>query len=116
MSTLIGDGMFVVDGEVFLEMTTIRSGFMSIKLAIYGREGLGYPHFHFYKNLKPESEIPESVRQGGGCLCIESANYFVHGEHTERLTSKEIKGLIKFLKEPNRTLKEISNWEYILGL
>lgn len=101
--------------ESFLEMATVKWGFMSIKLAIYGDEGNGYPHFHFFKDLKPEGGIPESYRSGGGCLTIESPNYFVHGRHTEKLNPKEIKGLIKFLKERNRTLSKYTNWEYILA-
>lgn len=102
--------------EEFLEMATIKWGFMSIKLAIYGDEGSGYPHFHFYKNLKPEEGIPASYRSGGGCLAIESANYFVHGGHQEKLNPEEIKGLRVFLKEKNRSINSITNWEYIVGM
>lgn len=104
------------NSEPFLEMATVKWGFMSIKLAIYGSEGSGYPHFHFFKNLKPEGGIPESYRSGGGCLAIESANYFIHGGHREKLDSKEIKGLIKFLNEKNKTIKSVTNWEYIIAL
>lgn len=102
--------------EEFLEMATIKWGFMSIKLAIYGDEGSGYPHFHFYKNLKPEEGVPASYRSGGGCLAIESTNYFVHGGHQEKLDSKEINGLITFLNEKNKTIDSITNWEYIIAL
>ena len=111
MNEMIGEW----DKEPFLEMATVKWGFMSIKLAIYGSEESGYPHFHFFKNLKPEGGIPESYRSGGGCLAIESVNYFVHGGHKEKLDPKEIKGLIKFLNEKNRTFKGITNWEYIVG-
>ena len=101
--------------ELFMEMATVKWGFMSIKLAIYGKERSGYPHFHFFKGLKPEGGIPDEYRNGGGCLCIESPNYFIHENHVDTLTPKEIKGLIKFLREQNKTFKSISNWEYIIG-
>lgn len=88
---------------------------MSIKLAIYGKEGTGYPHFHFFKGLKLDGGIPEEYRNGGGCLCIERPNYFVHEHHTDTLSSKEINGLIRFLKEKNKTFKSVTNWEYMIG-
>lgn len=87
------------EAEPYFEMAQVKWGFMSIKLAIYGKEG-SYPHFHFYKECAPEKGIPEEKKAGGGCLCIESANYFIHGTHTEKMNPKEINGLIAFLKSP----------------
>ena len=81
-------------------MFTAKNGFNSIKLAVWESEGPGYPHFHFYKNCKPEGGIPFSKRNGGGCICFESANYFKHGRHVDILNKTEIKGLINFLKSP----------------
>ena len=100
--------------DPFFEMATIKWGFMSIKLAIYSKEG-NYPHFHFYKNLKPEGGIPEKDRYGGGCISIEEPKYFSHATHDETMTSKEIKGLIEFLKDKNKTFDSITNWQYIIG-
>lgn len=107
----------VLDMEIedsYFEMAQVKWGFMSIKLAIYGKEGDGYPHFHFFKGCAPEKGIPENKKNGGGCICIESANYFIHGAHKDTMEPKEIDGLIKFLKAPHKTLKKITNWEYIV--
>ena len=100
--------------ESYYEMAQVKWGFMSIKLAVYGKEGK-YPHFHFYKGCAPEKGIPDEKLNGGGCLCIESANYFIHGTHTEKMSPKEIDGLIEFLRKKNRTFTSITNWEYIVG-
>ena len=104
-----------LDNEYLVEMATIKWGFMSIKLAVYENEG-SYPHFHFYKGLKPEGGIPKEYRNGGGCICLEEAKYFIHENHTETMEPKEIKGLIKFLKSPHKSFKNITNWEYIIDL
>ena len=98
----------------FIEMATVKGGFMSIKIAIYGSEGK-YPHFHFYKGIASKQGIPKEKRGGGGCICIDSANYFMHGSHTDTMDRKEIDGLIKFLKSPHKLLKEYTNWEYIIS-
>lgn len=101
--------------DPYFEMAQVKWGFMSIKLAIYGKEGDGYPHFHFYKECAPEKGIPENKRKRGGCICIESANYFIHGTHKDTMEPKEIDGLIKFLKTKNKTFTSLTNWEYIIG-
>lgn len=106
--------MEIDDYESYFEIAQVKWGFMSIKLAIYGKEG-SYPHFHFYKECAPEKGIPEEKKASGGCLCIESANYFIHGTHTEKMNPKEIDGLIAFLRKKNRTFTSITNWEYIVG-
>ena len=49
------ESSFSVD-DYFSEMVTVKGGFMSIKIAIYGSEGR-YPHFHFYKGIAPEQGI-----------------------------------------------------------
>lgn len=105
--------MEIDDYESYYEMAQVKWGLMSIKLAIYGKEG-SYPHFHFYKECAPEKGIPEEKKASGGCLCIESANYFIHGTYTEKMNPKEIEGLIEFLKSPHKSLKKITNWEYIV--
>lgn len=97
----------------YLEMAQIKWGFMSIKLAIYGDEGL-IPHFHFYKGCAPEKGIPKDKINGGGCICITSPNYFSHGNHNEKLSSKEIEGLKEFLKKQNKLDPKKNNWEMIL--
>jgi hypothetical protein len=50
----------VIDYERDLsaEMITIEGGFNNIRLAVWSNEGKRPPHFHFYKGVKPEQEIP----------------------------------------------------------
>lgn len=103
------------DYDYLTEMAVIKGGFMSIKLAIYGSEGK-YPHFHFYKGIAPEKGVPQNKISGGGCICIETANYFIHGRHTEKMDRKEIKALIDFLKSPHKQLTKYTNWEYLVTL
>lgn len=107
------ESSFSVD-DYFTEMATVKGGFMSIKIAIYGSEGR-YPHFHFYKGIAPEQGISKDRRNGGGCICIETPNYFIHGRHTEKMDRKEIDALISFLKSPHKLLKQHTNWEYIIS-
>lgn len=45
-------------------------------------------------------------KASGGCLCIESANYFIHGTHTEKMSPKEIDGLIAFLRRKTEHLHQ----------
>ena len=111
---LYSHGYDLINQHLF-EMATVKGGFMSIKLAIFGSEG-PIPHFHFYKGIAPEESIPNNGSRGGGCLCMDRPLYFNHGSHKETLSSKEIKGLIKFLQEPNKRFKSISNWVYLIGL
>lgn len=96
------------------EMTTISGSFMGIKIVVFGNEK-ECPHFHFYKGIAPEREVPKNKISGGGCICIETSNYFVHGRHTEKLNRKETNALISFLKSPHKLLKEYTNWEYIIS-
>lgn len=98
----------------FMEMSAIGGGFCSIKLSVYGNEG-SIPHFHFYKGIAPEKGIPQDV-SGGGCICITTPKYFSHGSHEERLTRKEINGMIEFLKSPNKVVKDRTNWKHIIEL
>jgi len=111
----INNESFNQDDEMFIEMATVKGGFMSIKLSVYDKEGK-YPHFHFYKGLKPEGGIPYKYRKGGGCICLDRPNYFKHSKHTETMTPKEIKRLIEFLKSPNESIITASNWEVIVSL
>lgn len=108
------DGVFYSGDERFLEMATVKWGFDSIKLAVYGSEG-PIPHFHFYKGIAPEKSIPPNTK-GGGCICIEEAKYFVHSSHKATLNNKEAEHLIDFLRMQNKTFPELTNWQYILGL
>ena len=92
---------------------TVPWGFNSIKLTVYGDEGSGYPHFHFYKECKPEGGVPRSKKIGGGCICFESANYFKHDRHNDTMNKTEIDGLMEFLKS---TVKKygMSVWNLLI--
>lgn len=94
----------------------IDGGFMGIRLAVCADENTECPHFHFFRNLKPDEEIPKVSISDGGCLAIESPNYLSHGKRTERLNPNEVKGLIRFLKSINKTNTMITNWDYIIDL
>lgn len=101
--------------HLFTEFAAVKGGFNSIKLGVFEGEGQ-IPHFHFYKNRAPEKGIPKDARSGGGCICFETPNYFLHGSHKETMDRKEIKGLIDFLKKKHETLKSVTNWEYMVSL
>ena len=103
------------ESHLFCEMATVKGGFMSIRLSVFENEGM-IPHFHFYKGIAPNKGINKSKRSGGGCICFMEPKYFSHATHDETMTSKEIKGLIEFLKAPHEIIKEISNWKYMLTL
>lgn len=93
---------------------TIPGGFSSIRLAIWPSEGDGYPHFHFYKGVAPNKGIPKEKKNGGGCICFESANYFKHDKHVDTMTPQEIRELIKFLKTPMPEYNGIILWKHML--
>ena len=94
------------------EMATCKGGFESVKLAVYGSEGEGYPHFHFYQGLSPESGIPNKG-QGGGCILFKDAKYFIHGTHRSTLERNEMKKLIPFLKQKH-LIYNVQNWIYLI--
>ena len=103
----------VIQEEVFIgEMAAIKGGFKNVKLAVWGSEGNGYPHFHFYRGVAPNAGIPNKG-QGGGCILFEKPNYFHHKTHTEYLTKRESKELVPFLKAKHETGG--TNWQFILG-
>jgi hypothetical protein len=76
------------------------------KINVYSNEGQK-PHFHLYKlNGNDEFET---------CICIYSNNYFSHGgKYTSKLNSKQCKELNDWLKNPNKTYPNLSNWEAIV--
>lgn len=83
-------------------------------LLVYGGER-SIPDFHFYKGIGSDQGISQNV-SGGGCICITGPNYFDHGGHDERLTRKEINGMIEFLNKPNKANPNLTNWKYIITL
>lgn len=96
------------------QLAAVGGGFKSIRLAVYGKEGM-IPHFHFYKEVSPKQGIPEdSDEKDNGCICILEPKYFIHGKHQEKLDKKEMKSLIKFLNEKNET--GTTNWKFMIGL
>jgi len=96
------------------DCVTISGGFESIKLAVYDKEGTGYPHFHFYHGLKPEGGIPGSKKSGGGCICFKEAAYFTHSNHKDTMDNSEIKSLIKFLNSIYKKEFGITVWQYMI--
>lgn len=103
----------VISDSNFKGMATVGGGFDSIKLSVYDNEGT-IPHFHFYKGIAPENGINYKKRSGGGCICILTAEYFIHGKHNETMKKKEVEDLIKFLKA--KSAMGVSNWKYIIKL
>ena len=96
----------------YLEMAAVGGGFMSIKLAVWGNEG-NYPHFHFYKGVKPNAGIPNKGK-GGGCILFKEAKYFLHGTHKDTMNRNEIEALIEFLKSTHEI--GITVWKYMIFL
>jgi hypothetical protein len=102
-----------IEEEYLTEMAAVKGGFMSIKLAAWGREG-NYPHFHFYKGVAPDDGIPNGG-EGGGCILIKKERYFIHGTHQDTMNRDEIEALIKFLNSTHPSLG-VSIWRYIITL
>lgn len=71
---------------------------------VYGSEG-PVPHFHFVSKNK---EID-------GCIRIDKPEYFPHGNHTSKLTGKNLKNMINFLNAPHKRLGKhgYTNWDVI---
>lgn len=106
----------VSKSHLFCEMASVKWGFESIKLGVFEDEPGNIPHFHFYRGIAPEKGVPKNARSGGGCICIEKPNYFIHASHKDTMSIKEIKGLIEFLNSPHKSITNITNWEYIISL
>ncbi len=68
--------MEIDDYESYYEMAQVKWGFMSIKLAVYGKEGK-YPHFHFYKGCAPEKGIPDEKSGLGNSLSPNFRSFFM---------------------------------------
>lgn len=86
-----------------LEMAEVGR-FSSYRVSIYGGEG-PIPHFHFY-NKDPNR---------GGCIRLDKPEYFVHGNHNEKLSSKERKNMIEWLQSPHKSFGKygLTNWHVI---
>lgn len=86
-----------------LEMAEVGR-FDIYKISIYGGEG-PIPHFHFY--------IDDPNK--GGCIRLDKPEYFIHGNHTEKLNSKGRKNLIEWIKAPHKSFGKygLTNWQVI---
>lgn len=98
----------------FYEMTTVKGGFESIKIAVFGSEGQ-IPHFHFYKGCAPERAIPKGKVKGGGCICFMRDRYFIHGNHCDTMNTREIKAMIDFLKGKS-AMGTVTRWKELINL
>ena len=65
--------------------------FSSITLIVHNDEGQ-IPHFHFIKKQAKKGQPKE------GCICLETAEYFIHPGKTATLRGKERDLLIEFLQ------------------
>lgn len=95
------------DNHTFLEMALVGTTSDNIEIRVYGKEG-NIPHFHF--------DHIQSKRKG--CIRIDVAEYFDHGDkYKDRLTNKEIKNLILWLKSDKTVFKKfgsnITIYDYI---
>ena len=86
-----------------LEMAEVGR-FDIYKISIYGGEW-PIPHFHFYIDDPNE----------GGCIRLDKPEYFIHGNHTEKLNSKGRKNLIEWIKSPHKSFGKygLTNWQII---
>lgn len=86
--------------NILLEMARVGS-VAGYEVSIYGGEG-NIPHFHFYTK----------DREKEGCIRIDRAEYFTHGNKNTKLNSKERKLLVTWLCS-NHNVLPITIWEYI---
>lgn len=110
-STRLGNvaGSIDVTGTEYITEQVMDSGVNSIKLAVYGNEGL-IPHIHFYKDGH------DNIGDGSGAICIMEPKYYIHGYHIDKLTEYEMNGIAKFLKSKCllEDAKGLTNWEYLI--
>lgn len=88
---------------LLLEMAEVGR-FEEYRISIYGGEG-PIPHFHFYTN-NPDA---------GGCIRLDKPEYFIHGNHKEKLSSKDRKNITKWLQSPHKSFGKYgaTNWQVI---
>ena len=71
------------------------------KLIIYPNEG-PKPHFHVVAN------------DFNSCVRLDVAEYFLHGIYTDTINSRQLKALIKRLKDVDDPLFGLSVWEILV--
>lgn len=86
--------------EILLEFARVGK-VDGYNVSIYSKEG-PIPHFHFY-----DDEMKKK-----GCIRLDKAEYFVHGDNNHKLNSKEVKNLINWMLSKHRVL-DITIWEYM---
>ena len=70
---------------------------------IYVRDNEGaIPHLLYVVNGHPDV-----------CICLYEAKYYIHGSHTETVSSKTLNAINEALKKPCKKNGKISNWEYL---
>lgn len=88
--------MFKLDNKhTLLEMAQVGK-FADYTCSVYGKEG-SVPHFHFYTKDKKIS----------GCIRLDAPDYFVHGKHKSKLSSKERKQLMEWLNSFHEGYKKL---------
>ncbi len=94
----------------YLEMA--RVGILECNLDIFIRtdDPGKLPHFHIVDRNNLDK------RDNEGCIRIDKAEYFSHGNKTMTLNSKQRKELIKFLNEKPKNGLTDTNWRYIVAL
>lgn len=93
----------LTDNKYLTEMARVGK-FDNYLVSIYSGEGL-IPHFHFY--------TVDGTKKG--CIRLDKAQYFTHGDNTAILNSKEKKNLVEWLKSKHKALP-ITIWEYMVVL
>lgn len=111
-----GDLIGSINFGVILNEEQVRSargqGMLTFKkvgiceVQVYSGEGQ-VPHFHIVKNNGKEKDC---------CVCIYTNTYFDHGTHVDLLNNNQLQQLNKWLNEPNKINKSMSNWNYIVLL
>ena len=92
--------------EYLTEMA--RIGFTNDSHEIYVNtdDAGNIPHFHYRKRGSWDEHT---------CICLESAEYFHHGDKQTILSLKQRKELVNFLNDkPIKAQRYNTNWEYLL--
>lgn len=95
----------IIDERTAYEMAQVGVA-VGLELWVWPKEGGYVPHFHFWT----------VDRKIGGCLKLESAEYFKHGKHQSELGSHQRRQLCEFLQKPAKNFPGLTNWQVVLGM
>jgi hypothetical protein len=101
--------MYISNDHTLLEFARVGTIEDNIEISVYAKEGK-IPHLHFY-----------CIQDGRkGCIRLDVAQYFSHGNKSDRLSKKELKSFIKWLDEDCHLFKvfnvSLKNYDYICQL